>query len=183
MEYAQKESCLTPYQLERIEKALVAAERLKSYLERGKQHENTLAYYETNLQRAEELWEEIARQVRSGAVDDSCQQYMADSFFTLRNGRICIPLQFEAGTEAGGVIITGPNTGGKTVSVKTVALNCMMAQMGLHVTCEKVDVCMNSRYLCNIGDGQSLTENLSRFLARQEKAAHFILHRNWECLP
>lgn len=41
----------------------------------------------------------------------------------------------------------------------------MMAQCGLHVTCKEADICMNSSYLCDIGDGQDLTENLSTFSA------------------
>ncbi len=76
-----------------------------------------------------------------------------------------VPLQFEIGKEADGIVITGPNTGGKTVAMKTVALNCYLAQCGLHVTCEEADICMNSSFLCDIGDGQNLTENLSTFSA------------------
>lgn len=85
----------------------------------------------------------------------------------LMDSMASVPLQFEIGGETGfnGVVITGPNTGGKTVSIKTVALNCLMAQCGLHVTCEEAEVCMNSRYLCDIGDNQDLSENLSTFSA------------------
>ena len=67
---AEKESCLTPYQLERMEKVLVAVRRLKDYLIRGKQQENELAYYELNLTAMDDLREEIARQIRGGEVDD-----------------------------------------------------------------------------------------------------------------
>lgn len=75
----------------------------------------------------------------------------------------CVPLQFEIGKSFDGVVITGPNTGGKTVAIKTVALNCMMAQCGLHVACREAEICMNSNFLCDIGDGQNLSENLSTF--------------------
>lgn len=78
---------------------------------------------------------------------------------------IAVPLQFEIGGDVQGIVITGPNTGGKTVCIKTVALNCMMAQSGLHIAAESADICMNSNYLCDIGDGQSLSENLSTFSA------------------
>ena len=74
-----------------------------------------------------------------------------------------IPLQFNIGGETRGIIITGPNTGGKTVAIKTVMLNCMMAQCGLHVTCREADLCMNNSFLCDIGDGQNISENLSTF--------------------
>lgn len=310
---AEKGDCLTPYQLERVEKVLVAVQRLKDYLNRGKIYNNPLAYYEENLDAAETLREEIRRQIRSGAVDDyaskelrqirsdlaRCEEQMkqkaeqvmrankecmADSYCTTRNGRICVPvkkeykfkisgsvvdksatgntffiepvgvakyyeelqllrineenevyrilytltamvaeavpvinenirmmekldfifskgklsmdmdamepaintkrrivltdarhplmdrnenvpLQFEIGKQARGIIITGPNTGGKTVAIKTVMLCCVMAQCGLHVTCTAADICMNSGYLCDIGDGQDITANLSTFSA------------------
>lgn len=310
---AGKGNCLTPYQLERVEKTLVAVKRLKDYLNRGKLYENSLAYYEENLDAIEDLREEISRQIRNGAVDDyaskellqirnqiarcgeqmkqkaeqimrTYKECMADSYCTLRNGRLCVPvkkefklkisgsvidksatgstlfieptgvaryyeelqllkiseenevyqilytltamvaaqsdimndnvvmmekldfifskgklsmdlgavepsinterriilksarhplmdreisvpLQFEIGKNVHGIVITGPNTGGKTAAIKTVMLNCMMAQCGLHVTCQAADICMNSSYLCDIGDGQNLSENLSTFSA------------------
>ncbi len=310
---AQKGACLTPYQLERVEKALVAIRRLKDYLARGKMYQNSLAYYEENLDAISELGQEIANKIRNGAVDDyaskeleqirkqiikceeqmkqkaeqilrSKKECMTDNFCTFRNGRICLPvkrddklkisgsvidrsatgstlfiepsgvakyyeelqllkiseenevynilytlssfvlvsapvleadltmiekldfifskgklsldmkatepvinterrikltearhplmdqkvavsLQFEVGENIRGIIITGPNTGGKTVAIKTVMLNCIMAQCGLHVTCRQADICMNSSYLCDIGDGQNLSENLSTFSA------------------
>ena len=310
---AEKGDCLTPFQLERVEKMLAAVRRLRDYLNRGKIYENAIAYYDENLDAAEDLREEISRQIRGGEVDDyaskdllqirnqivkceeqmkqkaeqilrSHKEYMADNYCTLRNGRLClpvkkeyklkingsvidnsatgntlfmeptsiaryyeeiqllkiseenevyrilytltamtadrsevlrnninmiekldfifskgklsmdldgvepsinlerkiimknarhplmdkainVPLQFSIGTGINGIVITGPNTGGKTVAIKTVMLNCMMAQCGLHVTCENADICMNSSYLCDIGDGQNLEENLSTFSA------------------
>ncbi len=83
----------------------------------------------------------------------------------LMDRHTCVPLQFSIGNGINGIVITGPNTGGKTVAIKTVALNCMMAQCGLHVTCEEASLCMNSNFLCDIGDGQNLSENLSTFSA------------------
>lgn len=58
-----------------------------------------------------------------------------DGRHPLMDKKICVPLQFSVGNGVNGIVITGPNTGGKTVALKTVALNCMMAQSGLHVTC------------------------------------------------
>lgn len=81
----------------------------------------------------------------------------------LMDPEVSISLQFQIGGDTRGIVITGPNTGGKTVAIKTVALNCYMAQCGLHVTCQEADICMNSSYLCDIGDGQNITENLSTF--------------------
>ena len=76
-----------------------------------------------------------------------------------------VPLDFEMGEKERGIVITGPNTGGKTVAIKTVMINCYMAQCGLHVPCAEADICMNSNYLSDIGDGQDLSENLSTFSA------------------
>lgn len=323
---ADKGECLTPYQLERVEKLLAAIKRLKAYLCRGKAQGNQLGFYEENLDALERLREEIVNQIRNGAVDDyaskelsqirssivRCEEQMkqkaeqimrsnkacmADSYCTLRNGRICVPVKkeykfkiagsvidksstgntlfiepsgvaryyeelqllkiseenevsrilyalsasvadafgplnrniamlekldfifskgklsidlracepsvnterrislkdarhplmdisvsvplcFEIGVSAKGIIITGPNTGGKTVAIKTVMLNCMMAQCGLHVTCEGADICMNSSYLCDIGDGQSLSENLSTFSAHIKNVLEILKEVN-----
>lgn len=86
----------------------------------------------------------------------------------------CVPLQLEVGKETSGIVITGPNTGGKTVAMKTAALNCYLAQCGLHVTCEEADICMNSSFLCDIGDGQNLTENLSTFSAHIKNVLEIV---------
>lgn len=88
-----------------------------------------------------------------------------DGRHPLMEPKLNVPLQFEIGGAINGIVITGPNTGGKTVAIKTVMLNCMMAQCGLHVPCKEADICMNSSYLCDIGDGQNLAENLSTFSA------------------
>lgn len=77
----------------------------------------------------------------------------------------CVPLDFKMGGEIKGIIITGPNTGGKTVSIKTVGLLSLMAQCGLHVPCESGEFAMFNEILCDIGDGQNITENLSTFSA------------------
>lgn len=75
----------------------------------------------------------------------------------------CVPLNFNLDNHISGIVITGPNTGGKTVALKTVGLFQLMAQSGLHVPCDRADLCMNNIVLCDIGDGQSITENLSTF--------------------
>lgn len=74
-----------------------------------------------------------------------------------------VPLDFEIGGAIKGVIITGPNTGGKTVALKTIGLLSLMAQSGLHVPAQSGCFSMNNYVLCDIGDGQSITENLSTF--------------------
>lgn len=75
----------------------------------------------------------------------------------------CVPLNFQMGDDIRGIVITGPNTGGKTVAIKTVGITCYMAQCGLHVASERATLCLFNQILCDIGDGQSLSENLSTF--------------------
>ncbi|MBR5128331.1 MAG: DNA mismatch repair protein MutS [Roseburia sp.] len=100
---------------------------------------------------------------------------------------VCVPLDFRIGEthdgeQTTGVIITGPNTGGKTVTLKTVALCSMMAQCGLHVPCKKADICMNANFLCDIGDGQNLAENLSTFSAHLKNILEILQNVNRESL-
>ena len=66
----EKGDCLTPYQLERVEKVLVVIRRLKDYLSRGKVYENSLAYYDENLDEVPELGDEIRSKIRGSLVDD-----------------------------------------------------------------------------------------------------------------
>ncbi len=100
----------------------------------------------------------------------------------LMDKEINVPLNFEIGDGVNGVIITGPNTGGKTVAIKTVALNCLMAQCGLHVSCEKAEICLNNQILCDIGDGQNLSENLSTFSAHITNVLDILRKVNGESL-
>lgn len=77
----------------------------------------------------------------------------------------CVPLDVIIGKENAGMIITGPNTGGKTVAIKTIGLMSLMACAGLHIPCTKANITMNNQVLCDIGDGQNIADNLSTFSA------------------
>ena len=74
-----------------------------------------------------------------------------------------------------GVIITGPNTGGKTVAVKTVGLLSVMAQCGLHIPCAQGSyIAMQDGYWCDIGDSQNISQNLSTFSGHITNVIHIL---------
>jgi DNA mismatch repair protein MutS2 len=80
------------------------------------------------------------------------------------NGKI-VPLTLELTTANRQIIISGPNTGGKTVTLKTTALLAMMAQAGLPVPATSANFPVLTAFLADIGDAQSIEEALSTFSA------------------
>lgn len=136
MKTAKIGGCLTPEQL-------AAVSRMKQYLNRGKAAGISMAWYEENLDSCEELRRSIHEQIRNSRVDDnaskflkSCRMdmereeramrekadaairgnkaYMADSFSTMRNGRMCIPVKAEFKNRIKGTVI-GQSATGSTV--------------------------------------------------------------------
>jgi DNA mismatch repair protein MutS2 len=81
------------------------------------------------------------------------------------SGGSVVPLHLELTGEKRQMIISGPNTGGKTVTLKTVALLAMMAQAGLPVPAEAASFPVFTAFLADIGDAQSIEMALSTFSA------------------
>src|ERR1017187_489014 len=76
-----------------------------------------------------------------------------------------VPLTLELTAEARQLIISGPNTGGKTVTLKTTALLAMMAQAGLPIPATTASFPVFTAFLADIGDAQSIEAELSTFSA------------------
>ena len=75
-----------------------------------------------------------------------------------------VPITIKIGANARVLMITGPNTGGKTVCLKTAGLLCLMAYTGLMIPCvEGSEVPIFDNIYCDIGDEQSIAESLSTF--------------------
>ena len=89
---------------------------------------------------------------------------LVDARHPLLDPESCVPLNLDLSLPDSGIAVTGPNTGGKTVCLKTVGLLTLMAQSGLHIPCgEGTVIGLMDRVLCDIGDSQSISQNLSTF--------------------
>ncbi len=92
-----------------------------------------------------------------------------------RQRKTVTPITLELDADCRTLLISGPNTGGKTVSLKTVGLLVLMAQSGLPVPCAEAELPLFEQVLADIGDNQSIQESLSTFSSHISRIREMVL--------
>jgi DNA mismatch repair protein MutS2 len=122
------------------------------------------ALVELDALNARAIFAERWRCVEPEIVERGLQLISARHPLLVASGRTVVPIDFKISPERSGMVISGPNTGGKTVALKTAGLLCLMAQSGLLVPAASgTRLMVFSAIFADIGDEQSIEADLSTF--------------------
>lgn len=126
------------------------------------------------------------------AMDQNATEpiFNTDHYIHIRKGRHplldkkkVVPIDIYLGKDFDLLIITGPNTGGKTVSLKTVGLFTLMGQSGLHIPAlDRSELSIFTEVYADIGDEQSIEQSLSTFSSHMTSIVHILQHADADSL-
>ncbi len=121
------------------------------------------------------LFAERYRCVEPEIVEEGIMLTAARHPLLMASGRTVVPIDVHIPPNRRGIVISGPNTGGKTVALKTIGLLSLMAQSGLLVPADRGTYLMVFRSICaDIGDEQSIEADLSTFSAHIANLAEIM---------
>ncbi len=92
----------------------------------------------------------------------------------LLDAKKVVPINVSLGGDYSMLVVTGPNTGGKTVTLKTLGLFALMAQSGLQLPCDNASICIFDGIFPDIGDEQSIEQSLSTFSSHMVSIVNII---------